>query len=269
MVDWSKLRPGMRGLAVEGTNDKTIVEAFLDAGERIKRWSDWRSKMMVEVAGKTDAVIRALKQENITVAIWGLIDRDWRTEQEIAQLQADYPRLLILPRVTIENYCTDPADVEMMLPPARRSVEEMEHLRQIIEAERDGWTQQGALSQALYEGGAYEFCRGPEGYPKALLDTPAMPEADVRRILDQFRAQLDPGQILSAYRTRLTEFRTNGVRVYRQCINGKMFFDQVVVSKALNVVYEQRDRGKWLSDLFANAPDCPDDLALLLSPLVS
>jgi hypothetical protein len=56
MIDWSKLGAIPKGLAVEGPTDKTVIEAFLDAGERTARWSDWRSKLMVEAANGMEGV---------------------------------------------------------------------------------------------------------------------------------------------------------------------------------------------------------------------
>src|SRR3990172_8657092 len=106
MSEQSKYRI-KRKLFVEGKDDKKIITAFGDAGERNGRWPGWRSEVIIEIAEKYDRVIN----ETANLDVWGLVDRDWRSDAEIAELQRDYPRLLILPRIMIENYLIDPNEV--------------------------------------------------------------------------------------------------------------------------------------------------------------
>ena len=117
-IDWSVLGLTKKGLAVEGKDDKLMLESFLDAGEG-HYWSGWRAQIRVEVAGSSPKVIQELEAGD--ARIWGMIDRDWRTDDELAELRSDYPQLLVLPRVTVENYCIDPTEIARMLPPSRLS----------------------------------------------------------------------------------------------------------------------------------------------------
>ena len=123
-IDWSE-RGEKRGLAVEGINhDSKIIEAFLSAGERKgnQYCQNWRSKIVIKGAGSSTNVTNELKIHNNDPdskhygMIWGLIDRDWNSPNEIKQLKKDYPQLLILPRVMIENYLIDPDELIPLLP---------------------------------------------------------------------------------------------------------------------------------------------------------
>jgi hypothetical protein len=268
-IDWTIRGPDQRGLAVEGPDDKTILEALLDAGERESRWSDWRSRLRVEPTGKNDNVLRELQREDYRGTVWGIIDRDWRSDAEVAQLEVDYPLLRVLPRIAIENYCVDPDEIVGMLPDIQLGGDQAQRLRDAIEGALANWLEHGALSQVLYESGANEFCRAPAGYPAALLTAPVPADPDLHAILERFRSQLDPATILPIYRTRITSFQGLGRDRYRRCISGKLFFNGVVVSRALNQVYRQQSRDAWITDLFAGAADCPDDLVPILTAILA
>jgi hypothetical protein len=264
MVDWSVLGLSKKGLAVEGKTDKLAIEAFLDAGEIGGHWSTWRSKISVEIAGDSSQVIKELGKNP---RIWGLIDRDWLTEPEVKALEAEYPQLFVLPRVTIENYCIDPKDLSSLLP--ANQLARLPNLHADIEAHRADWIQNGALWQALHENGAHEFCRGHEdGYPMALLHKLVVVEADIEAQLKKWHSQLDPSSIMPAYQSTLKKYRANSAQNYSNHIHGKNFFKQVIVSKILNPSIEQRADFDWLKDLFAGVKDCPSDLTLVLQRLV-
>ena len=104
MIDWSTLRPTQKGLAVEGDDDKQLVETFLEAGQKQGLWQNWHTRLMVEVP-KNPSGFAGVQREVGALAnqgrVWGLIDRDWRTAGEIASLQAQYSQLLVLPRVMV------------------------------------------------------------------------------------------------------------------------------------------------------------------------
>lgn len=268
-IDWTILGPGQRGLAVEGKDDKLIIEAFLEAGERNARWSDWHSRLQVVETGKNDHVLRELKRPEYQDILWGIIDRDWRSDDQIAQMQAEYSHLKILPRMTIENYCIDPDELIRLLPDSQLATGQGDQLRKIIEAELSRWLRHGALSQIVYESGAYDFCRGGEGYPSVLLGSPIDDDADIRNILEGFRSQLDPETILRNCNTRTEFFQGLEADWYRLCINGKLFFNEVVVSNALKRVYRQQSRDAWITDLFASPVDCPEDLIPKLEDILS
>jgi len=261
-IDWSKLANIPKGLAVEGKDDKFAIEAFLDIGEDMGHWQNWRTQIMIEDAGDSAKAIAELAQQDSR--IWALIDRDWRTDTEISELQKQYSQLLILPRVTIENYCIAPAELDSMLPAAKS----IPSLDAKIEYYKDDWVQNGALWQTLHENRAHDFCRGHEdGYPKALLHQPV---TDQNRIESQFRSwydQLDPSGIMRTYRTRLSDFRADEHSNYTRHIHGKHFFHQVV-SQILNQYLGTQKADKWFKDLFSALTQCPPDIVPILQRVV-
>lgn len=272
-IDWNK-RDVRFGLAVEGNDDKTIIEAFLSIGDKKGYWAKWDEQIVIEIAGNYDRVIK----ETAKPDVWGLIDRDWRTDDQVAELQREHPRLLILPRVMIENYLINPDELVALLPSSQLQNGQRDDLKARIEFELDRWVQNGAMWQALHEEDADRFCRDREddpGYPGALRKQPIIDENAIRRILQEFQAKLDPTTILPAYHTRLKDFRSRSREDhYRQCIYGKNFFSQVVL-KALNDVIKlkSKDDGKssesWVDRLMESPPDCPTDLIPILQKLLS
>src|SRR5258708_1876349 len=87
MTDWRAiLRPGQRGVAVEGDDDKQIIEAFLDAGMRSNLWSDWTQLLHVEPAGNFNNVLKEIKPDQQGI-VWDIVDRDWHSDEEIAELK--------------------------------------------------------------------------------------------------------------------------------------------------------------------------------------
>jgi hypothetical protein len=263
-IDWSILGPSKKGLAVEGKVDKIVIEAFLDAGEKGGYWTDWRAQVRVEAAGSSQAVLQELTP--VDNRIWGLIDRDWRTDTEVGDLQKRFHQLLILPRVTIENYCIDPDELSQMLPPARS----MATLKADIESYKDDWIQNGALWQVMHDRGADNFCRGHlDGYPQALLHRPVTVDADIETQLQSWHVQLNPADIMSAYRTKIADFRSNTSSHYTRYIHGKNFFRQIVVGAILNPSLGPKTAEMWLDDLFSNVPMCPADIVPVLTQAVS
>lgn len=263
-VDWSVLGTLPKGLAVEGRNDKQALEAFLDAGEKARNWSDWRKQIAVIAVGTVEKILEEL--DGSDARIWGLIDRDWRTDEEIADLTRQHPQLLVLPRVMIENYCIAPDELAALLPPAKQ----VEALETRIEAHRDDWIQNGALWRVLHQNGAHEFCKGHEqGYPMAVLHRPVVHQAEIETRLRDWHSRLDPDTIMTDYRTLLDVFRAEADQNYSHHIHGKNFFHQVIVQKVLNPTFEQRKADQWFETLFSAADRCPDDIVPVLKRLVS
>lgn len=264
-VDWSVLGASKKGLAVEGKDDKTVIEAFLDAGEG-RHWTDWRAKVRVEVAGSSPKVLQELGADDGRV--WGIIDRDWRTDVELAQLQSDYAQLLILPRITVENYCIAPDEIAAMLPAPRLS--SLPNLKSDIDKFKDDWIHNGALWQVLHEHGAHEFCRGhQDGYPMAILHQPITVEAEIEAQFQKWHLQLDPKTIMLAYRRMLGDFRSDSANNYSRHIHGKYFFNQIITQEILNPALGQRKSTEWFDDLFSNLTDCPNDIIPVLQRVVS
>lgn len=262
-IDWTILGASRRGLAVEGITDKKILEAFLDAGESNGRWLSWRSQLHIEPAGKYDAVFSELKRADIQV--WGLVDRDWRTNQEIEDLQREHTRLLVLPRITIENYCIDPDEIALMLPAHVQG--QAPQLKTEIEHARHDWIKHGALSKILHERGANQFCRGNDGYPGVLLKNAGISDQEITQLLEQFREHLIPKEVLPVYHQQVQTFNELGADVYLHGIDGKRFFREAV-APILNGLFSQRKADEWRSLLLTAALDCPSDLIPIFAELV-
>ena len=274
MIDWRNLRLTQIGLAVEGSDDKLLVEAFLDAGEQQGLWQNWTSKLRVEVANEPSGsrgVFRELSEspDPKKPVIWGLIDRDWRTPSEISALERQYPRLLILPRRMIENYCLDPDEFLPMLPKVQRDKLNETELRADIEKSLADWLKHGALAAILYENGADDFCRGTSGYPRGLLSAPKTNESEILAALQNWHRQLDPDPLLNNYRRRVQEYqlRTTGDH-YRECVDGKEFFNQIIVQQILNRRLKQQNRDAWIEILKRGCTSYPADFAPLMSRLL-
>ncbi|MFZ4828528.1 MAG: hypothetical protein ACOYLB_14345 [Phototrophicaceae bacterium] len=250
-----------RGLAVEGETDKKIIEAFLKAGEQEGHWADWRNQVGIQPLYGSNNILKALKPDS---RIWGLIDRDWRTDEEVQALQNDYPQLLILPRKTIENYAIAPDELDAMLLPAKK----IPDLAERLETHLDRWIRHGVLSQTLHVRHAHDFCRGDEGYPKALFNLPTIDEPAIEAQVQTWYAQLEPTSMLEAYRERLEQFRANPQQHYTHHIDGKLFFNEVIL-KMLNTALGQKDEKAWKEDLFTGLSRCPHDMIPILARVVT
>lgn len=270
-IDWQNLlRGGMRGVAVEGKDDQIAIESFLSAGERDGHWQNWRARLAIQRADGTSMVLKEVQRTDYM--IWGVLDRDWRPTEELAKLQSEHSRLLFLPRIMIENFIIAPDELLARLPPNQRERLKKSDFATLVEAERAVWVQHGALSGVLYERGAHQFCRGEEGFPHRLLAKPVSSKDEIKRQLEMWQEQLAPESLLPIYEERLAAFqRQTATNQYWQCIDGKDFFNQVVVQK-LNKFLRQSERNKWWEILFQHtveSPPCPPDLVPLLKRLLA
>lgn len=272
MIDWRNiLTTGKRGVAVEGQDDRVVIEAFLDAGEKQGHWNNWRNRLAIETAKGSKGVLNELDVTTEPDDVWAILDKEWRSEDSIAELENKYTRLLFLPRIMIENYAINPDELMVLLPSSRIKQIGEANLRQTIGDAVGDWVQHGALSQVLNERGARDFCTKTEGYPNRLLNAPVTDENEIESLLNAWHNQLDPTQIMPDYRERLTEFRRkSSSEQYHQCIEGKRFFQEIVVGKVLNRTANKKESGKWLEELFkASVPtQCPPDLIPILKKLI-
>jgi len=263
------LRPGMRGVAVEGDDDKRIIEAFLDAGTRAGLWGNWSISVRVEKAGNFNQVLKEISDPANAGTVWGIVDRDWRSDNEIVDLQATYRQLIFLARIMIENYLIDPNELLDLLPTAQRSGMDVGKFRSEIEAHLDEGTKHGALSQMLYDSGAYDFCRGNTGYPRGLVSSFVTDETEITVALEKWRQKLHPSTILPDFQQHVASFlsRTRQEQV-RLCIHGKVFFNQVIVQRVLNTMFGQAKREIWLNRLLQSPNNVPPDLQPILRQLI-
>jgi hypothetical protein len=266
--DWRNLlRDGQRGLAVEGKDDVIALTAFLNGGEADDRWQNWASRLAIVSCEGAQNVLEQINRTDFE--IWGILDRDWRSPAQIEALQAEYPRLIFLPRLMIENYVIDPNELFPLLPEVQREKLNETAAQTAIEAAMNAWLRHGTASFALQESNAKEFCGRLEGFPTRLLDPSdetVLP--DLSSMLEAWYMQLAPEPITPVYKRILHDFgalsRTDH---YRQCISGKEFFKQVVVQDVLNSL-GQKTAAKWWEALFSNPAPCPDDLVPIFQQLL-
>lgn len=191
MTSWDRLLDiGQRGLAVEGNDDKQVIESFLDAGERAGHWSDWRSHLKVEVAITQKRGTKAVLDDVIEWPgrVFGLIDRDWRSEVELDKLRADHANLLILPRIMIENYLIDPTELQSLLAYNQHITDEQfADLTARIIASLDDWVQHGALWQVMYRHGADDFCHPTRGFHGVFRNRPLTNTQMIKQQLNKFK----------------------------------------------------------------------------------
>lgn len=88
-------------LLVEGIDEEAIIPKFLDAGTKNGHWPDWNPLFVIRNSMGSKPILSQLEEalDANDSEIWGLIDRDWRTNEEVKKLEKKFSgRLLVLPR---------------------------------------------------------------------------------------------------------------------------------------------------------------------------
>jgi hypothetical protein len=241
-------------------------------GQSAGQWTGWRQKLLIRNVGGFVNVQRELKRISSTsLKVYGLIDRDWRSDDQVRALQEEYPTLLILPRVMIENYLVDPNEVVALLPSGKIQPH-FRTLQATLTNALDDYLKHGALSLTLWERDAHHFC-DENGYPRALLQG-LQPELETRILLQNWHERLNPEKIMESFFKHHNLFTARPIEVqFRSCLNGKLFFNTVVIS-TLNELLGQRSRDEWLNQFKLHsetnsAVGCPPDLAAVLTPILT
>jgi len=267
---WEQLGRNQIGLAVEGDDDKKILEAFLNAGQNAGHWQNWRSRLLIVPIGGLPQLLNELKIISRN-DIHGLIDRDWRDEDEIKALQDEYPRLHVLERAMIENFLIRPDEFIPFLH--NESPENKNRLRSKVSSHIQKWLEHGALRKALHKNNAHYFCRTSEGYPEKLLSRPAS-EDDIRENMGKWIEHLNPDHLIKDRRNVLESFRMKDETTqYYLCLDGKRFFQQVVVTE-LNALplAKKGNVDEWVKRLLGEIERstlCPTDLTLIFQSILS
>ena len=274
MIDWkSRLREGMRGIAVEGKDDKLVLEAFLRSGENAGLWQNWQTKLIIVVAAGFQNVLAELSADQKQFDIWAVLDREWRPDTEIQEMQSRYPNLRFLPRRMIENYAIDPNELWRLLSAFQQNKLDQAVFRKHIESNVEAWITHGALLYTIY-GPSLSFLQQMNHSLYELIGSrlPPVNDKEIVEFLERWHQQSDPEPILANYTQARSGFNAmSQPDKYRLCIEGKMFFTQVICP-ILNNKLGQKNSDKWLETLFKptegfSAP-CPDDLKDLLVELV-
>jgi len=241
-----------------------IIQSFLEAGQKDALWNNWRARIVqIEDMNGGSAVIEELgRLTAYKEYVWGLIDREWRTESEIIDLTSQYPNLLVLPRVMIENYFIDPEELEML---CSNSTDYKNLDFSSVSSHTSNWVSNGAIWQTLYTRGADDFCQ-EDGYPKILRGNAVLTPTEIETLFRQWHLELNPETVMPDYINRLNTFTQQPENHYKHHIHGKKFFKQIIYDSILNR-YRQAKIEVWIQGLADIMTSCPPDIAPILQRL--
>jgi len=253
---------GKRVLLVEGTDDKAALEVLLG------RFSpSWERHWGIVEAGNKRQVREILRLERDWL---GVVDRDEWDQTTIANYATSHPNLFVLPRFCLESYLIVPSELWAAFPDVqKRKVAGGEAaLSEAILAELPVYVRHGALWKVITP--LWSSLRA-RGFKEALASEDslgvAQEDAEIKRVLGDWDALLNPTQIFAAFQVALTTAQAaTPSEQLTQWIHGKVFWSRVV-HPALNRHLGQVEESKRRNDLFKHMP-LPADLQPLLNRIV-
>lgn len=247
-----------RVLLVEGSDDLRSFELLLS-----KIDPSWSISWALAPAGKKSAVIEMLTKEPDWL---GIVDRDEWDEEKIAQLTTEKSNLLFLPRYCIENYLIVPSELWDALPDKQKAKvpEGLARLENLIFLDKDKWVQHGVLWSVINP--LWEGLRSL-GFKEALLDIAVVTnDAEIRRILGDWHAFLNPDDIWQRYQQKLADVNTKpDEEKLRRYVHGKYFYEQVV-NPVLNQLLGQKSADERQFSILRTLPTVTD-LNLLVNKM--
>lgn len=258
-----------RVLLVEGSRDESTLErwlALIDPGFRerllVRRPGDLDDD---KEFGGTEKVKQGLKHRDDW---YGLVDRDERTESEIAADELRFPNLRFLPRYCLENYFILPAEILACIPAAQRDrhPNAADQISRAIESHVDRWVAHWCMWRTLRQR-EQELRKAlvfPDQVIKAVLDRHPLAEAEIKEMLQVWHEHFEPSHVYREYADRMAEATARPLDDrLKHFIHGKLFFRQVVVPDALADLAKQ-SADAWFQNLIASYPSVPDDMIPLL-----
>lgn len=251
-----------RAFLVEGTDDKAAFRILLE-----RFVPGWERHWAIAEAGNKRQLQDLLDLEPDWV---GLVDRDEWDEAVIAERQRQRPNLLILPRFCLENYLIDPDELWQAIPQARKTAVEggKTAFRATIECQLPDYRRHGALWKVVTP--LWSGLRAL-GFKEALasessVDT-ARNDAEIKRILSDWDALLDPERIFADFQSRLStaEAATHSEQ-FAHWVHGKVFWKNVV-NPAMNAVLGQMEEGERRKKILRKLPK-PADLQSIFDRLI-
>jgi len=249
---------GKAVLLVEGKDDVPLLSYFLT-----KHSPGWDSKLVILPADGKKRVISGIRTHRPD---WvGVVDTDEWNPDDLQNVAASLPRLLVLPRFCIESYFCDPEEVWEALPPAQRN-----HLggdpnvlsQPILEVLTD-WVAHGAMWRVLRR------LHHTAQLPAKLDHAPVTDELEIRTILKTWHEKLAPDLVIQQYHDELAEATTLGMKhQITEYIHGKKFYRQVVVP-TLNRLFSSKSAGDWLQRFQDGEIQPPEDLQRLFDEILA
>ena len=241
-------------LLVEGADDKDAFRILL------RRFlPDWEGKWaIVEATGK-----KPLQEILAEEPQWiGIVDRDEWDEDVAEERRNAMPNLWILPRFCLENYMIDPDELWDALPDAlQKSVRDGqtafsdEILTELPKYVRHGalWTVVTPLWSGLRSLGFKEALASEESIETAQNDE------EIKRILDEWDALLNPPRIFAEFQAELKKSASLPLKEqFSRRIHGKIFWKNVIFP-VLTRLFGQAEERKRRRDIFDGIPR-PADL---------
>lgn len=245
-------------LLVEGPDDVTLFEHFFS-----QHAPGWELRLHIAAAGAKRHVIQGI---TVHRPEWiGIIDWDEWSLTDVQDAVAGSPRLRALPRFCIESYFCRPQELWAALPPGQRARvgNDPQLLAAPILEHLPDWVAHGAMWRVLRQ--LYHATRLPE----ALEREPVTDEAEIRRILEEWHANLAPESVLAHYRQELAQARQlSPDEQLTRYVHGKRFYNAVVV-QVLDHLFAGKGADDWFQR-FRDAPiQPPGDLRELLDWVLS
>lgn len=243
-----------RILLVEGADDKEAFRILLG-----RFLSGWEGKWAIVEANGKKPLQEILAEESQWI---GIVDRDEWDEEAAEEHRKKLPNLWVLPRFCLENYLIDPDELWDALPEALqkgvrggRAAFSDEIVRESPKYVRHGalWTVVSPLWSGLRARGFKEALASEESIENAQNDD------EIRRILDEWDALLNPARIFAEFHAELKESTSLPLKEqFSRRIHGKIFWKNVIFP-VLTSLFGQAEGKKRRKDIFDGIPR-PADL---------
>lgn len=264
-------------LAVEGKTDLAVYREWFAK----VHGTTWANQVHLEIAENRPKLLsglRWLKDNNDPAKdnIFGLADRDEWDSTDVSALIAKSPNLFVnQSRHSLESYFCDPDELESFLI-ARDAASGSQTfalllapLKNLMEISRPIYVPHWALGCVIRR--ANERIREDAQYPTFFRNTCPLPsDHEIRAKLSEWATVLDPNGLFATFEAlRDSSLARPIAEQFRECVEPKLFFGQVVVAGAcgLNSI-RQQEGNDWLIELARWSPEMPADLRSTLAPML-
>jgi len=251
-----------KAFLVEGSDDKEAFRILLTSF-----CSGWESRWVLEDAGGKRNLLEILEQERDWLGVADLDDWD---EATLAANAASNPNLCVLPRFCIENYLILPAELWQAIPENQQSAIAggLPAFSPAIEADLTKYLRHGALWKVVSP--LWSGLRA-RGFKEALASEnsvqAAQDDAEIRRVLDEWSAFLNPTQLLDQFHEQFQQAISSPLAVKLSAwVHGKVFWKSIV-NPVMNRFFGQMHENERRKHLLRGLPR-PADLQPIFDRLV-